>query len=144
MTNFLDIIHCPNFYFKWHFRNRVQVEIRIMDNAQKIYHCVLNMLSNKLIMNVMQNTTRLQWETDLPMWHFLHTQHNETQQNCSHANCYSPCMVSSESLLTSYRRIASSSSICVEIVHGSPKNKDRDKQLLKIKFTYSLIWAGFN
>jgi hypothetical protein len=34
---------------------------------------------------------------------------------------YSPCIVSSESLFSSYKRIASFSSNCVDMVHGSPE-----------------------
>jgi hypothetical protein len=102
----------------------------------KMYHCVLNTLSNILIMNVMWNTAWIQ-HRKRTYWCGTSCIHNTRKSNktVSHVNFYSPWMVSSESLLTSYRRIASSSSICVEIVHGSPKNKDWDKELLKIKFT---------
>lgn len=34
---------------------------------------------------------------------------------------YSPWIVSSESLLSSYKRIASFNSNCVDMVHGSPE-----------------------
>lgn len=115
-----------------------------MVDVQKMYHCVLNTLSNILIMNVMWNTTWIQ-HRKRTSWCGTSCIHNTRKSNktVSHANFYSPWMVSSESLLTSYKRIASSSSICVEIVHGSPKNKDWNKQLLKIKFILNLTWNGW-
>ena len=68
-------------------------------------------------------------EHTLNMRHAFHTTHKcETRQDILYVKCsYSPCMVSSESLLNSYRRMASFSSICVEIVHGSPENNQKKK-----------------
>jgi hypothetical protein len=78
-------------------------------------------------------------EHTLNMRHAFHTTHKcETRQDILYVKCcYSPCMVSSESLLNSYRRMASFSSICVEIVHGSPENNQKKKSE-----TYRCYWLS--